>query len=151
MKIIIFLLKVNATNIVQHLEIEVFKTFNATLKIFFDKHIIETSSPPLTKREAIALSSKAREEGATRRIDNIVSGFRSSGICPNNFTLLMNRLNIYQGGGLPTKLEEPKEWIKCRETIRADILQNPHHQRRQEIGGKPWIKMTGLQGSNHTI
>ena len=41
-------------------------------------------------------------------LDNIVSGFTISGIWSPSFTLMANRLNIYQGDGLTTKLEEPK-------------------------------------------
>ena len=110
---------------------------------------IETISSSLTKREAIALSSKVWEEVVTRRLDNIALGFRSSGIWPPNFTLMMNRLPIYQGGGLPTKMEEPKEWIKCREPIRTDILQLPASLDREGRGEKPCILIAGyVQESN---
>ena len=44
------LFPVNATNILQTLNITVFKTFKAILKREIDKNIIETISPPLTKR-----------------------------------------------------------------------------------------------------
>ena len=37
----------------------------------------------------------------------------------------MNRLNIYQGYGLPTKFRKPKGWIKCRKATGTDILQHP--------------------------
>ena len=43
----------------------------------------------------------------------------------------MNRLNIYQGRGIPTRLEEPKEWNKFIETIRADILHIPPLQEKK--------------------
>ena len=62
---------------------------------------------------------------------------------------MMNRLNIYQGGGLPTKMEEPKEWIKCREPIRTDILQLPASLDREGRGEKPCILIAGyVQESN---
>ena len=70
--------------------------------------IKEASSPSLTKIEDIGLSVKAWEEGETRKLDNIVLVFRSSEIWPPNFTLMVNRLDIYQGVGLPNMLEETK-------------------------------------------
>ena len=109
MKIVLVPFLENPTHLVHPLDVAVFKTFKDTLKKESDKHIEETNSPSCTKIEAITLSSKSWEEGATRRLENIVSDFRSSVIWPPSFKLTMNRLDIYQGGGLTTKLEEPME------------------------------------------
>ena len=87
MNIVLVLLTVNATHLNQLLGIVMFKTFKETLKKENNKHIIETSSTPLTKREYIALSSKAWEEGVTGSLDNIESDFRSSGIVVTLFNI----------------------------------------------------------------
>lgn len=108
MRNILILLPVNDTHPVQSFDAATFKAFNTTLKKEIYNHSKEASSPSLTKIEAIGLSVKAWEEGETRRLDNIVLVFRSSEIWPPNFTLMVNRLDIYQGVGLPNMLEETK-------------------------------------------
>ena len=58
-------------------------------------------------------------------MDENLLRLRSSGILPPTLTLMVNRINIYQGGELQNNLVEPKEWIKCRENISMEILNLP--------------------------
>ena len=108
MRNMLILLPVNDTHPVQSFDAATFKAFSTTLKKEIYNQSKEASSPSLTKIEAIDLSVKAWEEGETRRLDNIVLVFISSEIWPPNFNLMVNRLDIYQGVGLPKMLEETK-------------------------------------------
>ena len=81
--------------------------------------------PPPTKIEVITLLLKAWEEVTTIIIDNILLGFIRSGIFPYDFTFMMKRMNIYQGGGLSNNFEGPREWIKFREILSKEVLNVP--------------------------
>ena len=59
-RIVLVLFTDNYNNIVQILSVALFNTFKKKMKKEIDNHIIETSSPPLTKIEYFEPSFKAR-------------------------------------------------------------------------------------------
>ena len=97
----------NANHILHPYDITLFKTSKEKIKEQVDKYIIYTRSSFTTKRENIYLSCEALDEGLKIIPDNIISGFRSTGVLTPNFILIMNRMNIYQIGEITTKLQEP--------------------------------------------
>ena len=63
MNIVLVLLTVNATHLNQLLGIVMFKTFKETLKKENNKHIIETSSTPLTKENILPCPPRHGKKG----------------------------------------------------------------------------------------
>ena len=125
LKIILVLLPANATHLVQPLDISVFKPFKTCLKATMDKFMLENSVTSFQKKDAIAISSSAWNEAIVSKPQNIVSGFKASGLWPPSLVEMKKRWTLSHDGGVDAKKLDIEPWICTREEIRTEILSLP--------------------------
>jgi DDE superfamily endonuclease len=85
LKIILVLLPSNATNILQPLDVAVFKPFKTTLKRHFESFMIENATTTFSKKDMIQVASSAWLQGVVEKEHNIIHGFKTTGIWPLSF------------------------------------------------------------------
>ena len=104
MHIILLLLLENATNFIQTLDISVLKTFKKVLKCTMGNFIMERSCMDFSKKDVLAITSEVWNKLILMNNDNIVAGFKSSGICLTSFLEMHSRWQFYNDGGAKSKL-----------------------------------------------
>ena len=87
--------------------------------------MIDNACTSFSKKDAVAISSKAWTEGIVKKEENIVAGFESSGIWPLSFPKMQSRWRLYHDGGVSSKKTEIQPWITCRKVVRTEVLQLP--------------------------
>jgi DDE superfamily endonuclease len=85
LKIILVRLPSNATHILQPLNVAVFKPFKTTLKCHFESFMIENAITTFLKKDIIQVASSAWLQGVMEKDQNIVHGFKTTGIWPLSF------------------------------------------------------------------
>ena len=83
--VILVLLPANATHLIQPLDIAVFKPFKTVLKRQMEKFMIDKAVTSFSKKDSIEIRAEAWNEGIKNKKENIVAGFRSSGLWPMSF------------------------------------------------------------------
>jgi len=126
-KVILILLPANATHLIQPLDIAVFKPFKTVLKQRMEAFMIENASTSYSKKDAIEISSAAWTEGIINKAENIVSGFKASGIWPPSFVMMQKHWRLYHNGGVNSQKVEVESWLKTREDFRNEMLLFPAH------------------------
>ena len=72
----------------------------------------------------MTIRSKDWREGILDKTINITSGFRAAGMWPLSFPAIQRQLNLFKGSGI-ANLEENFTWMRCRETVRTEVLSLP--------------------------
>ena len=122
--IILVLLPANATHLVQPLDVAVFKPFKTVLKRKIQEFMIDTSNTTILKKDAISIGSAAWIEGIENKRQNIINGFETCGLFPLSYPSMKKRYLNFKDGGANKNFQSPV-WLKCRETIRSEILSLP--------------------------
>ena len=86
LKVILVLFPANVTNLIQILDIAVFKPFNSVLKHCVSGFMLENAIATITKKYAMTVVSKAWIKFIQSKTTNIASGFISKGLRPLYFT-----------------------------------------------------------------
>ena len=63
--------------------------------------------------------------GLLKKANNIISGFKASGIWPLRFMEMQNRWRLYHDGGIDSSAMKIQPWIKSREVVRSETLLLP--------------------------
>ena len=100
LKVIIVLLPVNATHLIQPLDIVIFKPFETVLKRGMEEHMIEKAVISFSKNRSAEIPSRAWEEGIDNNKDNIISGFENGGLWPLSFLHMRRRRRLCCSGGI---------------------------------------------------
>ena len=90
----------------------------------------------ISKVDAVKISSIIWQEGMVQKRENCIKGFEASGIFPVSLTKMYSRLKKFQDGGVKHDIVSPN-WLKVKQTIRADILTIP-----AEIGQRKRRRVT---------
>ena len=125
LRVILVLLPANATHLIQPLDIAVFKPFKSVLKKNIETFMIRTGQTSIGKKDAIEINSTAWIDGIVRKEQNVVNGFRGSGIWPVSFPTMQHRLALFRSGGVNSSQVVVQPWIVTRQVIRNDILSLP--------------------------
>ena len=125
LQIILVLLPANSTHLIQPLDISVFKPFKTVLKREVDSFMINNAVTAFSKKDSITITSKAWIEGIVNRKDNIISGFKASGLWPLSFSAMQARWRLYHNGGINSTSIAVAPWITTREIVRNEVLSLP--------------------------
>ena len=87
----------------QPLDISVFKPFKTCLKATMDKYILEKSITSFQKKDAMAISSSTWNEAVISKPQNIISGFKASGLWPPSLVEMKKRWTLFHDGGVDAK------------------------------------------------
>ena len=72
----------------------------------------------------MTIGYKAWREGILDKNTNVDSGFRGAGMWHLYFPSMRRQLKLFKGGGIADSEENPT-WMKCRETVRMEVLSLP--------------------------
>ena len=136
-KVIFFILPDNATHLIQSLYIAVFKPFMLVLRKYVTDFMLENAITTISKKLATTIGSKYWREGIEFKTKNDDYGFRAAGMWPLFFSAMQRRLKLFKDGGIADSEENPT-WMRCRETVRTEVLSIPPEidrppKRRQKI------------------
>jgi hypothetical protein len=92
------------------------------------------------KKIQLQYRRKHGNDGIQNKTENIISGFRGSGIWPPSFPRMQERMRLYQNGGIQSRKVTVEAWIKCREEVRTQVLCLPpqierSRKRRKTLDG----------------
>ena len=100
------------------------------LKTYFGFHVRELYYYDFEKNE-MTIGSKTWREGILDKTKNIASGFIASVLWTLSFPDMQLRLKLLKDGDIAVSEENPT-WMRCRETVRTEVLSLP-----PEIYGLP--------------
>ena len=86
--------------------------------------MLENDITTISKKDAMTIGSKAWREGILDKTTNIASGFRAAGLWPLSFPTMQRQLKLFKGGSIVDSAENPT-WMRCRETVRTEVLSLP--------------------------
>ena len=86
--------------------------------------MLENAITTFPKKDAMTIGSKSWREVILDKTTNVASGFRAAGLWPLSFPATHRRLKFFKDGGIADSEENPT-WIKCRETVRTEVLSPP--------------------------
>ena len=72
------------------------------LKATMDKYMLEKSITSFQKKDAIAISSSAWNEAVISKPQNIISGFKASGLWPPSLVEMKKRWTLYENNYMST-------------------------------------------------
>jgi DDE superfamily endonuclease len=119
------LLPSNVTHILQPLDVEVFKPFKTTLKRHFESFMIENATTTFSKKDMIQVASSAWLQGVMEKEQNIIHGFKMTGIWPLSFPNMQQRLCLFKSGGIAATKHPIKSWLQTKQVIRSEFLSLP--------------------------
>jgi DDE superfamily endonuclease len=117
LKILLVLLLSNATHILQSLDVAVFKPFKITLKRHFESFMIENAMTTFLKKDMIQVASSAWLQGVMEKEQNIIHGFKTTGIWPLSFPNIQQRLCLFK--------HPIESWLQIKQVICSEVLPLP--------------------------
>ena len=73
------------------------------------------------EKYSMTIGSKYWIEGILDKTTNIASGFRAAGLWPLYFPAMQRQLKFFKYSSIADSEENPT-WMRCRETVRTEML-----------------------------
>jgi len=127
--ILLVCLPANGTHLLKPLDVAVFSSFKAKLKLLVQELCRDNAEVNASKATAVRLASLAWE--ACNFGKNITSGFESCGMYPLSLVRMQNKLANFQRNGTPTEVQRAK-WLRVKHVVQQDILVLPAPVRKRK-------------------
>nr|CCA26624.1 AlNc14C396G11326 [Albugo laibachii Nc14] len=122
-QIIQLLLPPNSTQILQPLDVSLFKTFKTSLRRSMERFMIDEDVSSLTKKQAISLASSTWQNGMLPKPDNVISGFTNIGLWTISAPMMRARREWYADGGVKdVSVPSTPVWLTVRQELRMEVL-----------------------------